>query len=282
MRSVLENRSVIVELLNTSMSTVLSSTTSRDTKIKFESIINDSLFWKNLSKGVKFLDPFMVKLVASEGDNYFIEYMYQDMLELYQHVKVFPYDGLIDKDEAVKVFYDRWSFIHADSMSFAHLLNPSTNGAKMLKEKHPRTGKKIDDYKDGVKQLKNYFTFFYESDEDMKEVKKEFEAFCTEFADADKQYIEENASFNPRAYWSQHGKRNYPKLAVIAIRLFQMVCGAISTERVWNVFGNVDTKARNRLGTESMEKLVFVYVNSKLLDDDDDSNDYFDEENFFG
>lgn len=281
MRSVVENRAVIVELVEKSVSTINSCAATKKTKINFERIVNENYFWKNLSKGVKFLEPIMKKLVAAESDTYYIENMYRDMMELYEHVKTFQYDTLMDQKDAVKLFYNRWSYIHADTMSFAHILNPSTNGALMVKGKHPSTGEKIDDYKDGVKQLKNYFRIFYEDADDIKEIKKEFEDFCTEFGAADRQYIEDNASFNPRAYWSQHGTRNYPKLATIGMRLFQMICGAISTERVWNVFGNVDTKARNRLSSVSMEKLIFVYINSKQLDNDDTS-DYFDDVNFFG
>ena len=93
--------------------------------------------------------------------------------------------------------------------------------------------------------------------------------------------IEEFANTNPRVYWSQQGRRKYSKLYKLAERLFLLPVGSIATERVWSAFSFVYNKLRNRTASEVLMKLVFIYVNSKLLDQED-SADYSESCDFFG
>lgn len=142
--------------------------------------------------------------------------------------------------------------------------------------KHPSKGSKVEDYKDTVAQLKNYFTLFFEDEQEILNANTEFDAFSVEFSEVDDKF-----TCNPRVYWAQSGKRNYPALAKICLKLFQMICGSISVERVWNIFKFVHSKTRNKMSSERIEKLVFIYINSKLLDEND-NNDYCDYDSFFG
>ncbi len=67
---------------------------------------------------------------------------------------------------------------------------------------------------------------------------------------------------------------------MFAKRLFQMPAGAISTERIWSIYSFIHSKIRNRLNSDSLQKLAFVYTNSALIDED--KNDYYEENDFFG
>ena len=151
----------------------------------------------------------------------------------------------------------------------------------MLKTNNPFDNTKIDDYKDTVKQLKESLSLYYSNSDEPKLASQEIDAFSQEFGDVDDAYIEKYANANWYANWAQHVRRSYPNLYKLAERLFQMPAGATSTQRAWSAFSFVYTKARNQLSSETLSKLVFVYVNRKLLDQDDD-NDYANEDNFFG
>lgn len=76
------------------------------------------------------------------------------------------------------------------------------------------------------------------------------------------------------------GRHEFPNLFRFAERVFQLIAGGISSERVWSTFGFVHNTLRNKLNSERLEKLAFVYTNKQLFDEDD-QNDYTDLENNF-
>lgn len=228
-----------------------------------------------------FFEPIADVLTKAESDTYFIENVYKDMYSIYEHITSFDYRGKMEKNQALQIIIRRWNFIHSDTMGFAFVLNPITNGRSMLKIKNPLDNSKIDDYSDTIMQLKEFLHLYCANSDEAKAAIEEFDEFSEEFKDVDEEYIEKYANANPRAYWSQHGRRTYPNLCKLAERLFQMPAGAISSERIWSAFTFVYTKARNQLSSETLMKLVFIYANSKLLDQED-FNDYSNDDNFFG
>ncbi|KXZ43791.1 hypothetical protein GPECTOR_80g151 [Gonium pectorale] len=58
---------------------------------------------------------------------------------------------------------------------------------------------------------------------------------------------------------------SYPALAFVANRVLRMHATTCAAERNWSLWGNVYTKARNRLGKERAEKLIYIRGNSSAL-----------------
>jgi hypothetical protein len=54
-------------------------------------------------------------------------------------------------------------------------------------------------------------------------------------------------------------------LPILAKRILSLTCSASSCERNWSMNSFVHSKARNRLGVEKAEALVYIYTNSRLL-----------------
>lgn len=48
-----------------------------------------------------------------------------------------------------------------------------------------------------------------------------------------------------------------------------MICSSAMSERVWSIYRFVHSRLRNRLVNEKVEKLVFIYVNCAILDQND-------------
>ena len=280
-RSIMENKSVLRELVDTHCDTVRKCSAKSAVKDSFIDLINSHGFWADLAMALDFFEPIADILTNAESDTYFIEEVYTDMLKVFEHVSHFNFKGKMDKKEAQQICLRRWNFLHSDTMGFAFILNPITAGKGMLKMRSPLDNSKIDDYRETMKDLREFLILYYSNPEEAKQAAKEIDFFAQEFSDVDKEYVEKYANSNPRAYWAQHGRRNYPTLCKLADRLFQMPAGAISSERVWSAFSFVYSKARNQLSSETLMKLVFIYVNSKLLDQEDRA-DYTNEEDFFG
>lgn len=79
-------------------------------------------------------------------------------------------------------------------------------------------------------------------------------------------------SMSATEYWNIFGKQKYPQLYMCAKEMNGMVCSSASAERVWSIFAFVHKPLRNRLANEKVEKLVFLYVNSGILDEKDKNN----------
>lgn len=80
------------------------------------------------------------------------------------------------------------------------------------------------------------------------------------------------------SYWAILGEQQFPLLSKIALRLFTIPTSSAASERVWSVYSFIHSKRRNRLKTQSVEKLAYIYINANLLDSID-AIDYFNENN---
>lgn len=70
-------------------------------------------------------------------------------------------------------------------------------------------------------------------------------------------------------YWEIFGKDKFPVLYDCAKSLNAMICSSAAAERAWSIFGFIHTPLRNRLANEKVDKVVFLYVNSAILDEKD-------------
>jgi hypothetical protein len=75
--------------------------------------------------------------------------------------------------------------------------------------------------------------------------------------------------YNAISFWTLFGIKLYPNLAEIAIRMLTIPTSSASSERVWSIFSFIHSKRRNRLQNQKVEKLVFIYMNATLLDEND-------------
>lgn len=72
-----------------------------------------------------------------------------------------------------------------------------------------------------------------------------------------------------RSYWSIFGRQEFPALYEVAKPIIEMICSSATSERTWSTFKFIHSRLRNRLTNERVNKLVFLYTNSVLLDKND-------------
>ena len=70
------------------------------------------------------------------------------------------------------------------------------------------------------------------------------------------------ANLQPHQWWSRVGGEALPK---IAKRVVALTCLASSCERNWSMYSFVHNKSQNRLGTKKAQDLVYIYMNTRLL-----------------
>ena len=68
---------------------------------------------------------------------------------------------------------------------------------------------------------------------------------------------------NPIRYWESHfNSEHHDELARFAVRILIQV----ASERAFSTMNLIITKLRNRLSVEKANKLIFIYMNQRVLD----------------
>ena len=68
---------------------------------------------------------------------------------------------------------------------------------------------------------------------------------------------------SPYQYWES--KLIFPKLRIIALKIFNLLATSNCVERNFNLFGFIHSKKRNSLSNEKIEKLVYIKHNYNLV-----------------
>jgi hypothetical protein len=55
------------------------------------------------------------------------------------------------------------------------------------------------------------------------------------------------------------------QLSSFSIRLLNTIGNSVLSERVWSNMNYIHSKARNRLSLDTVDKLLFIYNNSRVL-----------------
>jgi hypothetical protein len=50
------------------------------------------------------------------------------------------------------------------------------------------------------------------------------------------------------------------------VQIFETIANLVASERAFSAIGLIVTKLRNRLGLEKADKLIFIYMNQRVLD----------------
>ena len=59
---------------------------------------------------------------------------------------------------------------------------------------------------------------------------------------------------------------DHSELASFAIRLFNLICNSVPSERAWSVMNIIQTPIRGNLGTKKTTKCLYIYINQRQLD----------------
>ena len=57
-----------------------------------------------------------------------------------------------------------------------------------------------------------------------------------------------------------------PSLSAFAIRLLNTIANSVPSERVWLSMNYIHSKTQNKLLLDKVNKLLFIYINSRVLE----------------
>lgn len=195
------------------------------------------------------------KLEADEAE---LALVYHFFGELYKHY---------ENDAAVQLkVKQRLDFLYTDSIGLAYMLTP----------KYAVNGHYFDNDQTEIIGYAKQFALNIQP-EIAEKVEQEMIAFVSKLSNLTQSQQEITFQMNAKTYWGVIGRREFPSLFLIAKPITEMICSSAASERTWSTFRFLHSRLRNRLSNESVEKLVFVYTNSALMDKKD-KTDYILEE----
>jgi len=72
---------------------------------------------------------------------------------------------------------------------------------------------------------------------------------------------------NPIAYWKSYiFDEDHIVLAKLAVRIFEASANSVASERAFSAMNLIHSKLRNRIGAEKANKLIYIYMNQRVLD----------------
>lgn len=221
-------------------------------------LIKSSDFWSRLScliKEIEYPTKVIEKLEADDAPLSLVYYYFAQMFEHFNHDAVIQ--GKIK---------NRLDFLYSDSIGLAYLLTPQ----------HAAEGHYFDE--DKINIMGCVAEFSSKIDPDIADlVQDQMIAFVDDMSTLQNKQKEIIFKMTGKSYWNIIGQRKYPALAKVAVGICNMICSSATAERVWSTFRFIHSRLRNRLTNERVKKLVFIYINSVLLDEID-KNDYIMEE----
>jgi hAT family protein len=68
-------------------------------------------------------------------------------------------------------------------------------------------------------------------------------------------------------FWKSYfDSEDHNELARLAVRIFETIANSVASERAFSAMNLIVTKLRNRLSAEKADKLIYIYMNQRVLD----------------
>lgn len=235
--------------------------------------IKQASFWTNLSNVIKLIEypvniignyihschlnfqQFLTLIILGkvEADNAELSLVYHYFGKMFDH---YANDRVI-----LPKLQDRWDFINKDVHSLSYILTP----------KFALAGNFIESKLEEIGKIKDFAAA--RQPETAGETMDQLISYVNDLSTLPETQQNIVKSMTATQYWNIIGRGKYPQLYNCAKSLNAMTCSSASAERVWSIFGFIHKPLRNRLASEKVEKLVYLYVNAGILDEKD-KNDY--------
>ncbi|XP_031258003.1 uncharacterized protein LOC116116042 [Pistacia vera] len=217
--------------------------------------IVQSDFWARGREVIKTIEPLVRVLRLVDGDGSTAGYLYEAMTRAKVAIKERCNSEASKYERIWELFENRRvnNIIHPIHAAAA-FLNPAYFCSQNFREDR--------EMKDGINFIHENLLLIEEKHPFMREVQLYRSRPATLFTATAKTMLQTS---HPRIWWDYNGD-DLPVLKKYAIRILSQPCSASSCERNWSAFEAAQTKKRNRLSHEMLDTLVYVRMNTMMMD----------------
>lgn len=269
--SIIDNMNALI-LLCTPVAFVQGAGTAakRQTAQEIRDILMNPEWIFRLRKCVEVLKPICVGIIMFQNDSCPISSVYHFFTNLHTSYATLVATNTItiaEKDAIVDFINERWVFIKSDCHEVAFYVDPRFMGLGMtvpqrvraealVVKNHPPMAIQLAEYRVYINALIGAQDYFFN---EVRGGRASVQLFINQLP----QYM-------------------FPLVTEYLKHTFSLVCSSAASERNFSTHAFIHSKARNRLGYDKVKMLVYIFVNTPLLDnvvvDYDDSDDDDDEE----
>lgn len=216
--------------------------------------ITSDNFWLRCQLYLDINKPVYELLRLIDGCAPVIGKVYYRMFEIQEKINNFPGITAQQRKDLYQPFVHRWAMLHTDLHAAGFLLDPEYVHMAQHSNEEVMDGfyKLVEKlFPDGQQQvlLANQLTQF----------RSGHGIFGRPIAKA-------AAGTMPAYQWWLNFGASVPELQSFAVRVLSQTASSSEAERNWSLFGFVQNKRRCSLKTTTMDKLVYIHANTRLVD----------------
>ena len=213
-------------------------------------LVRSPAFWDKVTIAMTLIEMPTNVIGKLEADDAPLSLVYHYFGKMFQHYA-------LDKPSQIKLV-NRWKFIRSEAMGVAYMLTPRHLFESIFLSDNDKM-----DFVDSIENLMKP-----ENQEIAAQASLEMIQYVSEMATISADRKDLFAKMTAEQYWNIFGKERFPALFLLAKSINALICSSAAAERVWSIYGFIHTRLRNRLATDKVDKLVFLYVNCGMYDED--------------
>lgn len=211
-------------------------------------------FWSKCELYIEINKPVYELLRLVDGQLPVIGKIYYRMFQIQEKINNFPDITDAQRHELYQLFASRWSMMHTDLHSAGFLLDPEyVNMAQNTNEEVMNGFYKL------VEKL-------FPDVQEQTAIANQLVAFRSSHGIFGRSVAKAAAATMPAYQWWQNFGASVPELQSFAVRILSQTASSSEAERNWSLFGFMSGKRRFRLKTSTMEKMVFIHANTRMMD----------------
>lgn len=220
-------------------------------------------FKGHLDNAILILQPICDQIVAFQNDHRPISDVIVAFESLTSYFLDHPALDQESKNACCEYVGDRYDFIYSSCHGFAYMIDPKYDCKMLQQDEIVANLTLLNSYCDNDSVSTEYLLYrvFLEEISTQGHALHHFYSLC------------ESREKSPLQFWkaiSQIGR--FPILNKLAQTLFCLTPSSAASERNFSTFGFIHNKLRNRLNNDKVEKLVYIFGNSKPFASADDED----------
>jgi len=225
-----------------------------DASIPITKCITSDSFWNKCQLYVDINKPVYELLRLIDGCTPVIGKVYYRMFEIQEKINNFPGITAQQRKELYQPFVDRWAMMHTHFHAAGFLLDPEY--VHMAQHSN-------EEVMNGFYQLVE--KLFSDSQQQVL-LANQLTQFRSGHGIFGRPIAKAAAGTMPAYQWWLNFGASVPEMQCLAVRVLSQTASSSDAERNWSLFGFVQNKRRCRLKTATMDKLVYIHANTRLLD----------------
>lgn len=211
-------------------------------------------FWKKCQLYMEINEPVYELLRLIDGNCPAVGKIYFRMFQIQEKINAFSDISVSQRSELYQRFISRWSMLHTSLHAAGFLLDPEYLGMAQNTNEEVMTG-----FYQLVEQM------FTDTNVQVL-IANQLTQFRSGHGIFGREIAKSAAKTMPAYQWWQSFGASLPELQQLAVRVLSQTASSSEAERNWSLFAFMQGKKRFNLKPSTMEKLVYIHANTRLLD----------------